>query len=476
MLLTACVHAPSVDGVSGTSPAPNATWTPPAAAPRDTARAAAPAAIPSDIGQRIQSLTLGDIVDLALRNNPATRISWENARAAAAAYGSRKGAYFPTIDGEITGTRLKTVATQGRAAVQQTTYGGSLTLTYLLLDFGGRSGNVEAAKQALIAADWTHNATIQSVVLQVEGAYFDYMATKALLAAQRTTVEEARTNLAAARERHRVGLGTIADELQAKTALSQAQLDAETTEGTLQTARGALAVSMGLPANLPYDISQPAGSPPLSIVADSVDTLIARALQSRPDLAAAEADSAQARADVSAARAARLPSLQLTGTGARTYLKSLPNGGNSYTVSLGLSIPIFAGFSRAYNQMLAESQAQAAAARLDQVRQQVIFDVFSSYHTLLTATRRVSTADDLLASAQESEQVALARYRAGVGTVLDLLAAQSALASARAQQVQARWIWQTAMAQLAHDTGVLDVHGGSRLRLAPAPTDTTSQR
>jgi len=463
-----CVHPPSVSGVSGTSPAPNAAWTPPERPVAATSAAGAVPQIPADIESRLKQLTLTDIVDLALRNNPATRISWANARAAAAVYGSSKGAWFPTIDADVNGSRFKTVATQGRSAVQQTTYGPSLTLSYLLLDFGGRSGNVAVAKQALLSADWTHNATIQDVVLQVESAYFNYMATKGLLEAQQSTLKDAQTNYQAAQERHRVGVATIADVLQAQTALSQAQLDAESTEGTLQTTRGALALALGLPANVPYDVEQPAHIP-VATLADSVDTLIARAVSLRPDLAAAMADSASAHAHIGAVRAERLPSLLLSGNGGRTYIQNRGSG-NNYTISLGLSIPLFAGFSRAYNQMQAEAQAQAAASRLDALRQQVMFQVFSSYYTLQTATRRVKTADDLLASAQLSDSVALGRYKAGVGSVLDLLAAQSALANARAQQVQSRWIWQTALAQLAHDAGVLDAHGNSNVHLAPDST------
>lgn len=472
-MLAGCVGTPSVSGTAGTAPAPNTPWTPPPPTRRDTARARPPAAVlPSDIAERVRQLTLGDIVDLALRNNPSTRIAWQNARAAAAAYGSQRGAYYPTIDGQVGATRIKTLATQGRTAVEQTTYGPSLSLSWLLFDFGGRSGAIEGARQALIASDFTHNATIQQVVLQVEGAYFDYVASRALLEAQRQTVDEARANLAAAQERRRVGVATVADELQARTALSQALLALETTEGTLQTTRGALAVAIGVPANTPYDVQPPDTTLAVAGIADSVGTLIDRAVRDRPDLAAAVADSAQASAHVREMRGARLPSLSLDGTGTRTYLRSLPNGGNSYTLTLGLRIPLFAGFSRAYDQVQAEAQARAAAARLDATRQQVIFEVFSSYYALQTATRRVRTADDLLASARQSHEVALARYKAGVGTVLDLLAAQSALADARAQQVQARWIWRTALAQLAHDAGILDVHGGSPLRLAP---DTTGQ-
>ena len=91
--------------------------------------------------------------------------------------------------------------------------------------------------------------------------------------------------------------------------------------------------------------------------------------------------------------------------------------------------------------------------------------MFRSYYALQTAARRVRTAGDLISSATQSSEVALGRYKAGVGSVLDLLSAQSALAQARAQQVLARLEWNTSLAQLARDAGVLDPQGGSSLRL-----------
>jgi outer membrane protein TolC len=166
----------------------------------------------------------------------------------------------------------------------------------------------------------------------------------------------------------------------------------------------------------------------------------------------------------------------LNGTGGRTYTSSLPQGGNNYSVSLGLRIPLFAGFSRIYAQRQAVALADAAAARADALGQRVVFEVFSSYHALQTAARLVRTSNDLIASAEQSSEVALGRYRAGVGSVLDLLSAQTALADARAQQVLARLDWNTSLAQLAHDTGVLDARGGSSLRLAPDSISETPSR
>ena len=166
-----CAGTPSVHGVAGVAPSPSTAWTPP---PRETQErdTLVYRAVPPDLEQRIKQLTLAEVVDLGLRNNPQTRFSWANARAAAAAYGSERGAYLPTIDGEVTGTRLKTVASQGRSAVTQSVLSPSLSLTYLLFDFGGRSGTVGAARNSLLAANYTHNAALQDVVLQIQTALF----------------------------------------------------------------------------------------------------------------------------------------------------------------------------------------------------------------------------------------------------------------------------------------------------------------
>ena len=475
VLLTAgCVRTPSVGGVAGTAPAPQKEWTPPPP-PRDTLPSTT-ASFPPDLLSRASTLTLGDVVDLALRNNPETQISWANARAAAAAFGGSKSLYYPTIDAEIGVTRLRSSPTFSndsvlRPSLVQTNYGPTFSMSWLIADLGGRAGTIESARQALIAANWTHNATLQNVVLQVESAYFNYMANKALVASERLSVKEAQTSLESTQERQRVGLATIADVLQARTAFSQASLTLESTEGDLQTTRGALAVAMGLSANAPYDIEAvPATA--VGPATDSVDALIEQAVKSRPDLASAQAQYRQAVGNVRAARGNLFPSIQATGTGGRTYVQTLPSGATNYSLRLGLVIPIFSGFSRQYAVRQARAEADAALGRAASVKQQVQFQVFSSYYALQTAARRVKTADDLLASAQASEEAALGRYRAGVGLFVDLLTAQSALASARAQQVQARWVWQTSLAQLAHDTGVLDTSGGANIPVTP---DTTRE-
>ncbi len=467
------VNASTVNGGAATPPSPARPWVaPPHTVQHDTMPGRLSAAqLPPDIGQRIQSLTLGDVVNLALMNNPATRASWAQARAAADVYGSAQGAYFPTITGALTGTHTQSLAvTAQQSAIQRSQLTPSIALSYLVLDFGGRSGSIEEARQNLFVADLTHNATLQTTILQVEQAYFSYMANRALLAAEQAAIAEEQANLQAAEQRHTVGLATIADVLQARTALSQEQLNLETIQGNLQAARGALAAAMGLPANLPYDLTALPDSTPVRMVAESVDSIIGEAVRNRPDLQAARAAAAASAAQVRVVRAAEFPSLSLSGSGSSVYSNPSYFGGKSYTLSLGLSIPIFNGFSHQYDVAAARENAVAAAARADLTREQVIQEVFTSYYALQTSAARVTTADALLASATESEQVAAGRYREGVGSIIDLLTAQSALATARAEQVQARWQWSSALIQLAHDAGVLGVHGEAPFTLSDSVT------
>ena len=112
--LAACIHnPPNVGGKPSAPEAPNQYWTPPA---RAIARDSAPHnVVPTDIEQRISQLTLQDVVDLGLLNNPQTRASYAQARAAGAVIGSTFGKYLPQVTANALAER--TGATGGTGTV-----------------------------------------------------------------------------------------------------------------------------------------------------------------------------------------------------------------------------------------------------------------------------------------------------------------------------------------------------------------------
>lgn len=474
----ACASAPpsTAGGAPSTSSAAGKPWTPPAqaAAPLTDAErslAAPSTAVSAELASRMQTLSLNDVVDIALGNSPVTRLSWAQARAAAATYGSANGRFFPTITGDITGGPSKAIsANPARLPSDRTTFVPSVTLQYLLLDFGARSGTSRAAREALYAADFTHNAAVQTVLLQTQQAYFAFQASRGVLDGSKATVQTARQNLAAADRRHEVGVATIADVLQAKTALAQAELVAQSAEGTLQAARANLALAMGFDANRAFDIVTDTSAFPLRELAESVDTLISRAERDRPDLAAARAQLRQSAAQISVARSALFPTLTLGSTAGRNFANVAALEGQTYGLTLGISIPIFSGNARQYDVVTARENAAAAAARAEQSRLFTAAQVYTSYYALRTAAQRVTTSQTLLSTATQSEQVARGRYSEGVGNILDVLLAQNALADARAQAVTARWTWFSALSQLARDAGALTPAGAAGLRFSPDST------
>ena len=464
-----------------TAPRPSVPWRPTAEekkAAREAVRSEAVSPMPEgalaiggSAGPGVVSLS--QIVDLALQNNPATRAAWHQARAAAAELGSKRGAYLPSLELDAQLTRQKQAALGGRSIFLQTTYGPTASLSYLLLDFGGRAAEVVEAREALRTADWTHNATIQDVVLNVEQAYYQYLNAKALTEAQRVTMKQAETNLDAAKGRHDAGVATIADVLQAQTAFSQARLSLQTFEGQVQTIRGALATAAGVPANIPIEV----GNLPEVNVAEegeSVEQLIARAESERPDLAAARSSVRRAASHIRSVASQGLPTLSAAAAYGRSYYPSsdatVPSA-DSYSGALLFRFPVFTGFSKAFDVRRANEELHVAEAHAEGVKDRAILEVWTSYFDQKTAVLRAGTARDLLASATQSEQVASERYKSGVGSLIDLLTAESALASARAQEVQARADWFLSLARLAHDTGVLGPQASEGTSSAPAETN-----
>ena len=446
MMVTACATAQD----PGTSAAPSAAWTPPASA--------VPPPIPKPQPAELGTLTVSHAVDLALQNNPATRAAWLQARAAQAAVGSAQSTWYPQINLDASITRSHQTAQGGRVIFNSTTYGPSLALTWLLFDFGGREAQIEQARQALIVADFTHNQEIQNVVLQTEQAYYGDLNAQALLDAQQATLKERQTNLDAAEERHRAGVATIADVLEARTALSQAQLTNETIEQNLRIFAGALTTVMGLPVTTKFDLGKLPSEVPAQEVSSAVDALIAEAEAQRPDFAAARAQIRQAEARVRQVRAEGLPSFGLSGNGSRTTFKGAANGtATPYSVGINMTFPLFTGWRTQYDLKQAKIEADLARENARGFQQQIDLQVWNSYYGLSTASQRVRTSRDLLSSAQQAADVATNRYRSGVGSILDVLTAEAALENARAEEVQARADWFLAVAQLAHDTGSLEM-------------------
>jgi outer membrane protein len=197
------------------------------------------------------------------------------------------------------------------------------------------------------------------------------------------------------------------------------------------------------------------GPPPLDTAKKSIVDYLETAQQQRPDLAAVRAQARQADAHVRSVRAQGLPSIYANVSVGSLFFENLTKGNPTHDLSVALTVPVFSGFSHHNDLLAAQAQADAAKAGVESFRDLIVLQVWTDFYNLERSERMVRTSDDLLASATQNQEVAAGRYKAGVGSVLDLLTAQAALESARAQQIQARAGWWVTAARLAFDTGRL---------------------
>ncbi|MGZ5030519.1 MAG: TolC family protein [Methylobacter sp.] len=408
--------------------------------------------------------TLVDVIDQALCNNPQTRQAWANARFQAAQVGIAKSAYLPTVtlntsasrSMNAAGTNLQlTTITPGGFSQPINRFTPVVTLNYLLYNFGGREAQLESAQRTLEASNWTHDATLQTVMFAAIQAYYQVFATQAAAEAAQVSEQAGNEALNAAQKRYEVGAAALADALQAKTAFAQARLNRQKSEGDAKVAIGSLANALGLDADYRLDIAAPFLPKPDTEQETMVHHLIEEAKAMRPDLAAAEATVKAAEANVKAVEAGHWPSISVISNYGYSHT-SLPSDTQSWTIGMQVSLPLFTGFNTTYQIRSAEEQLEVKRADYDKLEQSVSLDVWRAYQLLNTAHESFKSSEDLVASADQSEKVAMGRYKAGAGNIIDLLNAQSSHANARLQLIQAQYTWLTQKAQLAQALGRLD--------------------
>jgi outer membrane protein TolC len=153
------------------------------------------------------------------------------------------------------------------------------------------------------------------------------------------------------------------------------------------------------------------------------------------------------------------------------------NGTRSQSVGVSVSIPIFTGFNLTYSEHAAEKSLEAQRNSLINTERNVEKDVWNSWHNYETAKTSWITTQDQIATATQLKEVALGRYREGLGSILDVLNAQLQYSNALQSQLQTRYNLLTTRVDLVRSVGVLDLESmnpESTLDTASAKTDTNN--
>jgi outer membrane protein TolC len=195
---------------------------------------------------------------------------------------------------------------------------------------------------------------------------------------------------------------------------------------------------------------------PVTEITRSMDELLKEAKENRPDLVAAEARARAAQATARSEFRAGLPSVQFVSQYARLNYTNALTSQDAYFFGLNVNIPIFSGFGDTYRTRRREEEAKVAETTRDQVYYQTEQEVWQSYFDLQTAASGIASSENLVKSAAQSADAALARYQGGVGSLLDLITAQLDDTNAKVQRIQSYLDWYQALARLNFALGASD--------------------
>lgn len=411
-----------------------------------------------------KTYTLAELIDLAQSHNPETRVAWEEAKSKAAALGIARSTLYPTVSAIVLAASNRQAALIGEFFHRQTIglFEPVLHVEYLVFDLGGRSGEIDAAKADLLAADLAFNDTHRRIIFQVASAYYRLLNADGQRQAAEVSLENAKAVEEDAKARLANGLATKPDELEATAARAQADFDLQAAVGAVDIARGELATVLGLE---PGTICKVQGIEELklpSTLAGSVNEEIERAFRQRPDLMRQLAHLRASDASIKQAKSAYFPSLNFMGDGglARAYGQQdlLPGHyaqGEVWNARLELKWTLFDGARREYRLAEANADKKAAQAEIDALEDQIANEVWAAYSNMQTALRQQQAAAALLTASQQSYEAAHEAYGYGVRNLLDVVSAQKVLALARSEEISARTQLLFQVTNLAFRTGDL---------------------
>ncbi len=416
--------------------------------------------------ERGRRYALSELIELALKRNPATRLAWQSAEAAAAAAGKARAPFYPVISTQsVNGyQRLVDLVPKHWGTLKTWQSRNQVSLDYDLLDFGRRDAAASSALNEVIAANLLFNRAVQQVAFNVERSYYELDAAEAGVDAAEATLKLATTDRTNAERRQQHGVATQPEVLLARQRDAQAGYDLENARLAVSLAQADLAVALGVRAGDAPDVERLGSQPVPSSLGADVEQLIDSAVRARPDLAAKVSTVRAKQADVALARAELYPTLGFTsfyGGQAFTYRLSNPETPTftamapEYGAGVTLKWDVFTGFSRVNSIREAEAEREAARADLSSAELDVAASVWRTYYSYLTARRKYEYAEALLAASESSYRSNFRSYGLGLVNIIDLLSAERELASARFTIIQSKAELLISAAAVSFATGAI---------------------
>ena len=439
--------APPVQLLAQATPAPagsnpNASTTP---APPEPSSSGAP------------RLTLAQAEKMALEHNPNISVAHLLQLAQAQVTREARSRELPNATGDLTAvdahdnSRLTAGALNNPIVYNRAA--GGITVRQLITDFGRTRNLVRNAQSNAKAQLESERATTEDITLAVDQAFYQALTAQSILKVAQQTLATRKATGEQIGALTQQKLRSTLDLSLADVQVSQAQMMVLDAQNSSQNAIAALNAILGSDTDQQYDLVDETPPNPQAAPVHTED-LVQLAFRSRPDLASLSDNALAAKQFASAEHDLMRPTISALAAGGGTPVRADQILSPWYgAAGANISIPIFNGFEYSARAKEADFRAQAASERVRDLRDIIARDVRSAVLNAQIEFQRIGVSQQLLDQANNALELAQARYKVGLSGIADLTEAQLAQTQAQIGYTNARYTYQTALAELRYQTG-----------------------
>lgn len=411
-------------------------------------------------------LSLHEALQASVDNNVTVRLLKERIAAAQSAASTSLGAMLPNVSGFLNG-RSQTVnlAAFGLPPERLSGLGLSRSVTDPFEVYDARASLVQHLFSLSLIQRWRAAKTgIEVATLEAEIAKRDVMATVGLLymealradeavKARRADIELSQQLLKLAQDRKAAGVATGLDVTREEVQLENTRQRLLVAQNDHESARLNLIRALGIDFDVHLVLTDSLTF--VNVVHEKPYEALATAQENRTELKAQANRQRLASLSHSSVESERVPSLSLNGDYGWIGLKP-DEAYATRTLGLTLSVPIFDGGQREGRISETRSRVRQEAIRMKDVSDQVSLEVRNALLTLESSTQQVGVSHKGLDLAQKELAFARDRFAAGLATNIEVTNAQTSVARARDNVIEALFRFNASRINLARAKGELE--------------------
>ncbi|SMC38538.1 TolC family protein [Sporomusa malonica] len=400
-------------------------------------------------------LTLDEAIVMALKSNPAIKISESDVKKADWDIKAAKAGKAPSVDLSHNASRSKSAESKILGVTIPSSIGNkfanSVDMTLPLYTGGRLEGTIEKAKLGRKSADFGVEKAQQQVKLDATNGYYSILQTRNLVKLREESVNQLTAHLKNVEAQY--GAGTVAksDVLRSEVEKAKAEQNLIIAKNSYELAISNLNNVIGLPLETEIAVKEELKYEEFS---QTLEDCIKLALANRPDLAQANTSVESAKADIKVAESGSKLSVAATASEKWSDSEFPGTDNNTWAIGINASYNLFdAGITKSKVKG-AEVTLDKVSEQLRQIKDAAQLEVRQAYLNMKEAEKRIDTSKVAVTKGEEDFKIAQVRYSAGVGTNLDVIDSQVALTSAKTDYVQALYDYNTSRAKLDKAMGV----------------------